>query len=324
MLWINEAEVAELLSMREAMDAVREALVHLASGDATNEPRRRVRTARGFLHMMAAADTSSGLAGWKGYAAFGGRARFFVQLFDVSTADPVALIEADRLGQIRTGAASGVAAAVLASPHPNRVGLIGTGWQAQTQLEAVVLATGARGAVVYGRNDERRRAFAARMSARLGIDVTPVESAEAAVTGSRIAISCTTSGAPVLKGAWCDPGTLVIAAGSNLLSRREIDGATVARAARIVVDSREQAKLEAGDLFPAIDTGRLHWSDVAELGDVLAGHTPGRRGPDEIIIFESLGLAIFDVAAGRVVVEKARAAGLGRELSTTGRSDRES
>jgi ornithine cyclodeaminase/alanine dehydrogenase-like protein (mu-crystallin family) len=318
-LWINEAEVATLLAMREAIDALRDVFRHLAAGAAVNEPRRRVRTSLGFLHMMGAADLTWNVAATKVYASFGGRTSFFVQLFDIPSSELLALIEADRLGRIRTGAMSALAAETLARPRISRLGVIGAGGQAETQLEALRLATDATEVTVFSRNEARCRAFAARMSEKLGIEIRPADRAEAAVSGHDLVVAITTSADPVLDGSWLDDGALVIAAGSNLISKRELDGATLARAARIYVDSREQAKIEAGDLAPAVDRGRLRWESLVEIGDVVAGRAAGRERPDEVLVFKSLGIAACDLAAARVVLERAREARVGRELPMSGR-----
>ena len=299
MLQITEQQVAETVSMRQAMALVERALLRLGKGRAVNHPRRRVvMDTRTLLHYMAGGDNESGLVGIKVYASNPrvGAPNFVVLLFDSRTAELLASIEANILGQIRTGAASGVATRRLAREDASRLALFGSGFQAETQLEAVACARSLESVRVYSRNPEKRESFAQRMSKRLGLDVVASVSPEEAMEGADVITTVTNARYPVFPGDRLQPGTHINAAGSNHVKRRELDAETIRRASLIAVDSLEQARMEAGDLTQAADEGILDWSDVCELQDVLASSRPERTSPDQITLFESQGLAVEDVA----------------------------
>jgi len=313
-LFFTEDDVRELLSMREAVDAVEEAFGLLGGNKAVNQPRSRVRVDKLVLHVLSAGSSPLGYVGLKAYTTGPSGARFYVLLFESPGGALVAVLEADLLGQIRTGAASGVATKFMAGEDARRVGIIGTGWQARSQLEAVAQVRPIESMAAYGRDEGRRRQFCEEMSARLGIPVEPSESPEAAVDGADVVITATSSKEPVLLGDWLKPGQHVNAAGSNHLRRRELDEAAVTRASFIAVDSLDQAKIECGDLAAVVKAGELAWDRVHELAAVVSGRLKARTSDDDITLFESQGLAIEDVAAAKIVYEKARAAGAGRTL----------
>ncbi len=300
--------------MPQAIALVEDALRAFGEGRAENRPRQRVRGDAGVLHVMPASWPAGGWMGFKAYTAFRGQARFFFHLFDAHTGEYLAIIEADRLGQIRTGAASGVATKYLAHQDAQTVGIIGTGWQAESQLAAVCAVRPIRVVRCFGRDENRRRAFAEKMRAQLRIPVEPVDTARAAVVDSDVVITITTSATPVLSGDWMSPGAHINAAGSNWAQRRELDDKAIERSGLILVDSLEQAKLEAGDLIASISDGILNWDRVHELGALLAGQAPERQDPSEITLFKSLGLALEDVAVGGWVYQRARAENIGERI----------
>jgi ornithine cyclodeaminase/alanine dehydrogenase-like protein (mu-crystallin family) len=308
MLHISEAQVEEALPMSRALELVEEAFRRLDDGRAVNHPRRRIRLGNGaMLHAMDAGDNVSGLLGAKLYATRPGvGAHFVVALFDAETTALLATIEADALGRIRTGAASGVATKFLARTDASVLGIIGSGWQAETQLEACAAVRKLSVAKVFSRNAEKREAFAQKMSEKLGIEVEAVESAEAAVRGSHVVVTITSAKAPVVLGEWLEEGSHINAAGSNHALRREIDAAAVERAGLIAADSVEQAKEEAGDLIQAANEGRLDWGRVVDLSGVVAERLPGRGSEREITLFESQGLAIEDLLVAKEVYEKVK------------------
>lgn len=317
-LLLREVEVEQLLTMEDALEAVEEAFRGWGEGRAVNRPRVRVRVPHGFLHLMPAAALDEGVMGFKSYSTVvGHRARFLVVLFGAETGDVLALIEADRLGQVRTGAASGVAAKYLAREDSRVLGLLGAGYQAETQLEAVCRVRPIERVKVYSRTPERREEFAERMGQRLDVEIRPASSAQEAVEGADVVVTITTAYEPVLKGEWLSPGVCVLAAGSNHWLRRELDTEAIRRADRVVVDDLEQAKVECGDLLPAIERGALRWEQVRELKDVVAGIVPGRLHDEEITLFESQGIALEDVAVGACVLRKAQERGIGQKLELT-------
>jgi ornithine cyclodeaminase/alanine dehydrogenase-like protein (mu-crystallin family) len=314
MLLLTEADVRRLLTMPMALEAVEAGLRKLALDEAENVPRSRCRTDPVMLHVMSAAAKGLGYLGYKAYTTSKRGARFHVALFDGRSGDLLALMEADYLGQMRTGAASGVATKYLANPQAATVGVYGTGKQARTQLQAVCAVRPIRRGSVYSRSEENRHRFADEMTRECGVEVVPVDHPEAATRGQAIVVTATGATAPVLRGEWIEEGAHLNVVGSNFLSKTEIDIDTVQRANLVVVDNKEQAKLEAGDLVPPIDGGILRWPDVIELGAVVVGKAPGRGGPTEVTLFKSVGLAIEDVATAARVYEAARGQGVGRQI----------
>ena len=313
-IYLTEADVVRLLDMRMAIDAVEEAFRRLAAGEGSNAPRQRAQSPGIVLHAMCAAAPWLGLAGWKCYTTTRHGANFLVGLYDATTGALTALVEADRLGQLRTGATTAVAAEWMAPLEAAEVGLFGAGHQAETQLEAIAAARPIKRAYVYSRDEERRTAFAERMSAQLAIDVTPVDRPQEAAEELPIVITATKSAEPVFDGSWLAEGAFVAAIGSNWLKRAEIDVATVRRADNIVCDSIEACRHEAGDFTEALETGIFDWSRAVELADVVAGRAVGRSRPESIALFKSVGLAVEDVALGGKLLELAKNADAGREL----------
>ncbi len=314
MLYIREEEVGGLLSMDVALRAVEAAFRELGTGSAVNIPRSRVRLPGHTLHVMSGGIPELNLTGLKAYTTTRHGARFVVLLFRADSGEPLAAIEADRLGQMRTGAASGVATKYMAREDAASVGVIGTGWQARSQLAAVCGVRAVKSVNAFGRDRTRREDYCREMSEVLGIPVQPVESARACVEEADVVITITSAAQPVLEGAWLAPGAHVNAAGSNALVRSEIDEETVRRTRVVAVDSREQAKVECGDLLEPVEKGLLHWDRVHELADVVAGHVPGRIEPADITLFESQGLAVEDVAVAAAIYERAKAEGVGQRI----------
>jgi alanine dehydrogenase len=279
---------------------------------------------RGVLHTMSAfvpgepgrpeAD-GPGLLGLKTYTTFKDGVRFAVLLFSAADGAPLALIEADWLGQIRTGAASGLASKYLARANVKTLGVIGTGLQARTQVIAVTAVRAFERILVYGRDEARRNAFAEEMARATGVDASPVAEAVAAIREADVAVTMTTARDPVLHGAWLKPGAHVNAAGVNWASRREVDDETVERSAVVAVDDLDQARIEAGDLILPASVGRFDWERAVELGAIIVGNAPGRQSEEEISLFKSVGVALEDVATAGLVYARARERGLGGELT---------
>lgn len=318
MAWfLSEADVRQLLTMDLALEAVEAAHRAHALGRAIDIPRQRTRVPTASLHILQGALLDEGVMGYKAYTASKAGARFLVHLFDAADGRPLAVIEADFLGMMRTGAAGGIAAKHLARPDAAVVGMIGAGWQAQGQLEALCKVRPVRQVKLYSRNPDKCRLASADFAQRFGVEVTAVDNAEAAVRGSDIVVTITTSATPVVQGEWLAPGMHLNAAGSNALIRRELDEKAVGRASLVCVDSRETALREAGDLLPALEKGRLCAGQLIELGEIVAGIRPGRTDPQAITLFESQGMAIQDLAVARRLFELARTQGLGTQLPLT-------
>jgi ornithine cyclodeaminase/alanine dehydrogenase-like protein (mu-crystallin family) len=313
-LLLTESDVRQLLTMEMALEAVEEVLRKMALDEAQNVPRARLQTDHAMLHTMSAAANTLGVLGYKAYCTSKRGTHFHVGLYDGRTGSLLALIQADYLGQVRTGAASGVATEYMARPDATEVGLFGSGKQARTQLLAVGKVRKLRRVQVYSPNEERRGRFAAEMSQLVGCDVEPVPRPEMAAEDKDIVITATSSREPVLNGHWLAEGTHLNVIGSNFITKAEIDPVTVRRCDSIVVDSKDQARLEAGDFVQALEDGSVHWADIHELGQVIVGRYTGRAHPQDVTMFKSLGIALEDVAVAARVYVKAQAAGLGRVL----------
>lgn len=313
-LYLRENDIARLLPMADAIDAVEAVFRRQGEGGTINIPRSRVHMPGGVLHVMSGGVTDLGMMGLKTYATCRGGARFVVLLFSTDAGELLTIIEADQLGQIRTGAASGVATKHMARQDAAVVGVIGTGWQARSQLAAVCAVRNIERVVAYSRDEQRRKQFCDEMTTALNVPVAPVATAEEAARGIDVIITITNAREPVLYGAWISPGTHINAAGSNALIRSEIDVDVVKKATLITVDAKDQAKLECGDLLGPIERGVIHWGQVRELGEVVAGRLPGRRSDEDITLFESQGLAIEDVAVAALVYERAKRDGVGETL----------
>lgn len=314
-LLLREQDVERLLDMPTTLDAVEEVLRHHGEDRAPNQPRRRVFVPGGVMHVMSGGMPGWGVMGLKAYTAVKGKVRFVVLLFSTETGELLAIVEADKLGQMRTGAASGVATKYMAREDASIAGLFGTGWQARTQLEAVCAVRKIREVRAYGRDPERRRKFCGEMEKLLGCTVRPAEAPEQVVKGADIVITITSSKDPVLEGRLLERGQHLNVAGSNRIQNREVDDEAIRRADRLVVDQIEDAKIESGDLAGPVERGITSWDRMHELGAVVCGKVPGRVRPDEITLFKSNGLAIEDVAAAWKVLERARAQGAGTEVS---------
>ena len=302
-LLIRESQVREVLTMPRAIDALEAAFRDWAHGRATNQPRQRVHTPQGTLHLMGAAWHSKGYIGYKAYFSFPAGVRFHVVLASAHTGELLALIEADWLGRLRTGAASGLATKYLARTDAATVAVLGAGAQAETQLQAVCAVRSIERAFVFSRTPETRAAFAARMTAQLNIPVHPAESVEQAVAEADVICTVTSAREPILQGAWLKPGMHLNAAGANALARRELDTFAVGRCERIFVDDPAQARVEAAELIVPIDLRKLSWERVHPLAHLVGGLLPPRQSPEEITLFKSLGIALEDVAAAAIVYE---------------------
>jgi len=311
---LTEAEVERLLTMEMALEALEEAFREQAEGRAINTPRRRLRVPRGTLHVMSAAVLTRGVLGFKAYTSFPSGVQFLVLLYDAETGSLLALIEANRLGQMRTGAASGIATRYMARPDARTLGILGTGWQAQSQVQAICAVRPIRRVLAYSRTPERREAFCREMAARLGIEVIPATRPEDVVAEADVLVTATTAREPVFDGRWVPEGVHINAIGGNALLRREFDEEVIRRARAIVVDSKDQARIECGEFLHAVERGCLTWEAVHELNEVVAGRFVARAQPADITLFKSLGIALEDVAVAARVLERAKEEGLGQSL----------
>ena len=315
-LHISESEVRRLLTMPLAIAAVESISRRQAQGEVLVHSRRRFELPSGaFFHHMAAADIPGSVVATKQYTYVGGKLKFVVSLFSTESGDLLALIEADVMGQMRTGAASGVATKFLARVDARNAAIIGTGAQARTQWEAIAAVRKLEQVKVYGREAERRESFARGMSAQLGVRVEPAASSAEATAGAAVVCTATTASHAVVNSSAISPGTHINAIGANHMKKRELDAETVAKCDRIFVDSLEQSRLEAGDLVLAFAGDEKRWDNVRELSSLVTGICAGRTDKAHITLFKSNGIAAWDLAAALSVHRLATEQGLGRRLS---------
>ncbi len=301
-IYLKEQDVAELADMPSVIAALREAFVAQARGEAVNVPRTRWEFGNRRLNVMGGGVRAPARYALKSY----GSSAYHVLLYDGDGL--LAVIEANQLGQIRTGAASAVASERMARPNSARVGLIGAGRQARTQALALHAIGMLREVDVYARDRGKLEDFCLRLVEELKIPARAAASAEAAVDGADIVVTATGSSTPVLMSQWLAPGTHVNAMGANAASRRELDPQTVLRAALVVTDDVEQAKVEAGEFIDLHRAGRLDWDKVTPLHRVVAAPRLARE-EGAITLFKSLGIGLEDLAIGSLIYDRAVASG---------------
>jgi alanine dehydrogenase len=314
-LLLRESDVEQLLTMQTALELVERVHREYSTGNAIDVPRERTRLPKAALHILQGAVPSANVFGYKAYTSSREGVRFLVYMFSAENGRLEGIVEANRLGMMRTGAAGGVAAKWLARADAKVAGIFGSGWQAEGQLEALAHVRKLERVKVYSRTAEKVAKFCDRMRRKLSLDVVPAASPEDCVKASDIVVTITTSATPVFDGEWLAAGTHVNAAGSNSLLRREIDETTVRKANPVVVDSRPSAMKEAGDLLPALEKGRLHVGALTELGEVIAGIRPGRTNAEQVTLFESQGMAMQDLIIAAELVRLARGEGRGEEVA---------
>ena len=312
-IFLSESNVIDLLDMPNAIKALEKGFREKFAGSAINLSRVRPEVSGIGLTMMVSVLGSMKVSGFKVM----GAGKPLVLLYGGESKQLLAIIEASSLGQIRTGAATGLATKYMASEDSATVGIVGTGFQAQSQLEAICCVRDVKEIKAFSRNENRRQEFADYMSESLKIRVVPVDSAKEAVTDTDIVVAITNVRTldPVILGDWIKAGAHINAAGANSLNRRELDELAIARSSVIVVDDLDQAKLECSDLVIAVSTGVIGWNDIVELSDIVSGSVLGRSDKDHITLFESQGIALEDISVASYIYEQAIFKGIGEELS---------
>ena len=313
-LFLTESDVNGLLDMQLALDALDDVFRARSNGEIFNEPRYRLPVGKGSYNFMAATWPKRGLAGHKSYVAGGGGVNFHVMLYGTNGEGLLAVIEAGRMGQVRTGAASGIATKYMARENSTSVGIIGSGYQAETQLEAVFAVRDICEAKVFSRTQANRESFAEKMSGRLGIAVTAVDSSEAAAEGTDVLVAVTNSVEPVVTGDMVEAGMHINAAGNNSWMKRELDTAAVVKADLVACDDIDQTKSECGELMRAAETGHFSWEAMVRLDRLVAGLRTARYSDDDVTLFESQGVAFEDLAVCARLYELASEQGVGSEL----------
>lgn len=312
-LFLREADVCKLLTMQEAINAVQEVFQLQGENEANNLSRSRIHSSNSILHSMGGSIPSKGVIGSKVYVTpKQGFPQFLVTLFEEKTGAVLAMIQADHLGRIRTGAASAIATRWMSRPESTRVGLFGTGRQASTQLLGICQVRQIQRVHVYSPNPEHRRDFSRKMAQECLTEVVPVNRPELAVEGMDILVTATTSRDPVLDGRSIQPGTHINAIGSNFKSKAELDSLVFRRCHRVVVDSLEQARMEAGDLIRSESEGSFSWDKVHELCQIVTGQIPGRGNNQEVTLFKSLGIGMEDIAVACRLHDLAKENGFGQ------------
>ncbi len=314
-LILREDDVMALLQMPNTIEVIEKAFAALGEGKATNHSRLRIRENNGIMHLLAASIPTLGVMGHKTYTIFRSGMRYVVMLYIAQEGDLLAIIEADWIGGMRTGATTALAADYLARRDASTVGLIGAGRQATLQLMGVCQVRQVEQVIVYSRRLYQREQFCRQMSQRLNIDVRPASSPREAVERADIVITATNSPEPVFPGDWLQPGTHINAIGSNWANRREIDQATLLRSDLIVTDSLEQALSEAGDLLIPARAGHFDMDRVQELAGIVVGSAPRRQSEEDITLYKGLGIALEDIATASLVYRLAIDQGRGENVN---------
>jgi ornithine cyclodeaminase/alanine dehydrogenase len=312
-IYLTEADVGGLVTVKDAIATLEELFATWGQPSTVNLPRQRARLAGGAFNLMGAAYGAKAVHGLKAYAGLKG-AQFHMLLYSSLDGRLKAMIEADLFGQMRTGAASGLATRLMANPDAHTLGVIGTGRQSRTQVIAVCAVRPIKRIRVFARTPEHRQAYARALEKELGVETLPAASAEACVADANVVITITKSAEPVCRAEWLAPGAHVNAAGANSGDRREVDAETVLRAGVKATDHVEQAKVEAGEFRDLVAAGKLAWSDIHELGEFVTGKAEGRTSPSELTLFKSLGIALGDVAFGELVYQRALTQGVGKPI----------
>ncbi len=311
--YLSEADVASVLDVSQAIELLDAACRAQVIDEAQNAPRQRVQSGDVRMNVLAAALDNR--VGHKTYpVARPHGATFWFTLYGAD-GSMLALIEADRLGQLRTGAASGLATRYLAREDARVASVIGSGWQARSQLAAMCAVRSIEHAYAWGRDATRLRAFCDEMSAQLGLRVDAAETIADAVREADVVSIMTSATEPIVTGDMLRDGVHVNAAGSNRATAAEIDPGVVRRAVLVALDDVAQAHVESGDLLLAERHGAWTWSRAVRLADIVAGTAPRRTSDGDITLFESLGIGLWDIAVANHVYDRAVERGIGAEIA---------
>lgn len=314
-IYISESEASSLINMNNTLQLVEEAFSAYGKGKAFGLPRQRMRIRKGALHMLPGAIPYKGVIGFKAYTSFRSGLIFKTHLYSAETGEPLAIVDSNEIGRLRTGAASGIATKYFARKDAETVFIYGSGFQAQAQLEAVCTSIPVKKVYCTSRNQENAVEFAQKMSNSLNIPVIASADINEDLLASDIIITITTSNNPLFDGKQpLKKGVHINAAGSNALIRAEIPEKVIENAEYVIVDSKEVAEIECGDILPSLEKGRLHWNKIIELGEVVAGVRQGRTENEGISIFESQGMGLLDIACAEFIYRKALEKGIGTTL----------
>ena len=313
-IFLRDSEVSESLTMNQMIEKIESMQSHYGEGEASNLPRRKIIASGGMLAVMGGGLFYEGVLGVKTYTVVKGQYSFQVSLYDAETGKLLCYTQANRLGQLRTGATTAVASKYLTTKSNMTIGIIGTGYQAATQLEAVSKVRDIANILAFSRTESSRQQFAENMSTSLQIPVTSAKSAEETVKNSDLVICIAATMDPVINGDWISSGTTLVAAGPTTWRANEVDTLTIKRAHKIVVDSIEQAPIESGDLSSSVDQGIIQWSQLVELRHIVSGNQSGRDNNAQIIYAKLMGTGVADVAAAKLAYDTAKQLGIGTEM----------
>ena len=314
-IYIDEATASKILNMDNALNLVEESFTTYAQGKSFNMTRQRMRIRKGALHMLPGAVPYKNVIGFKAYTSFRAGLIFKVHLYDAENGNPLAIVDANEIGRLRTGAATGIATKYMAKKESNTAFIFGGGFQAEAQLEAVYKTSNIKKAFVTTRKIENAQAFADKMSKSLGIEIIPTQNIENDLPQADIIITITTAVKTLFEHTMLNPnGVHINGAGSNALIRAEVPEKTIEAAEVLAVDSKDVAAIECGDILPSLEKGRLHWNEIVELGEITAGFRPGRVTENGITIFQSQGMGLQDIMCAEYIYRKAVAENLGKEL----------
>ena len=314
-IYIDEATSSKILNMDNALNLVEESFTTYAQGKSFNMTRQRMRIRKGALHMLPGAVPYKNVIGFKAYTSFRAGLIFKVHLYDAENGNPLAIVDANEIGRLRTGAATGIATKYMAKKESSTVFIFGGGFQAEAQLEAVCKTTKINKVYVTTRKIENAQNFAEKMSHSLGIEIIPTQNIEEDLPKVDIIITITTSVKPLFEHTMLNPnGVHINGAGSNALIRAEVPEKTIEAAEVLAVDSKDVAAIECGDILPSLEKGRLHWNEIVELGEITAGFRKGRITENGITIFQSQGMGLQDIMCAEFIYRKAVAENLGKML----------
>lgn len=314
-IYIDEATASKILNMDNALNLVEESFTTYAQGKSFNMTRQRMRIRKGALHMLPGAVPYKNVIGFKAYTSFRAGLIFKVHLYDAENGNPLAIVDANEIGRLRTGAATGIATKYMAKKESNTAFIFGGGFQAEAQLEAVYKTSNIKKAFVTTRKIENAQAFADKMSKSLGIEIIPTQNIENDLPQADIIITITTAVKPLFEHTMLNPnGVHINGAGSNALIRAEVPEKTIEAAEVLAVDSKDVAAIECGDILPSLEKGRLHWNEIVELGEITAGFRKGRITENGITIFQSQGMGLQDIMCAEFIYRKALAEKLGKDL----------
>ncbi len=313
---LDEQCIRGLIGMPDALEAMEEVFRAQGNGQVYNVPRVRAPVKGGIVRITAAVLSYRGYYGVKisSTAVFGSNAGRMFCLYKEETGELCAIVQVFAMGALRTGAASGIATKYMSKPEAETLGVVGSGRQARTQVEAICAVRPIKSIKVYSPTQANREKFCRDMAEQFKVEATPVDSAELAVRESEIVVSATTSEQPVVCGRWLRRGAHINAIGANYEHRRELDRDAVLAAATIATDDLEQVRYESRDLGIAVEQGTMSWDRIISLGDIVAGKIEARRLVTDMTLFKSLGVAIEDVALAARAYEKALATGAGVKI----------